>query len=339
MKIQLENNFICSRKSTPYIIAEIGANHNGDLDLAKKLIKSAKDNGAHCAKFQSWSKSSLFSKAMYDSNSEFENDIDKYATSFDELRKLKEFCEEYNITFSSTPFSYEEADFLIDELKIPFVKIASMDVNNYPFLKHIAEKQIPIILSTGLSELYEIDKAIHTIESAGNKNIIILHCVAEYPPEINKINLNKFDSFLKLYPYPIGFSDHTLGTAIPLAAVAKGAILIEKHYTLDKSTEGWDHAISLDPEELNYLSKESKNISLALGSSRITSSESQEKKNIFRRSLIAANNINKGQIITPSDITEKRPGTGISPDFKEFIIGKIAQKDIKEDSVITKDCF
>src|SRR5690606_11888881 len=190
-----------------------------------------------------------------------ESIVEEYSISEEELLQMKKYADEIGIDCTSTPFSKKEVDFLVDVLDSPFIKVASMDLNNYPFLQYIASKARPMVLSTGLSELYEIDKAIRTIENAGNLNIVILHCISIYPPKDEQVNLNNIDTLRTIYPkYPIGFSDHTLGTSIPLASTVKGVCLIEKHFTLDKNMEGWDHKVSANPEEMQIICSETKRI-------------------------------------------------------------------------------
>jgi N-acetylneuraminate synthase len=348
MKIQLTNLKTVSNYSKPYIIAELGSNHNGDMELAKKLILEAKEAGADCVKFQSWSKDSIFSRQKYDDNYFIADDyrdrndftleqiVDEYSISEEELLDMKKFADEIGIDCSSTPFNKEEADFLVDKLESPFIKVASMDLNNYPFLEYLAKKNKPMIISTGLSELYEIDKAVKTIEKTGNNKIVILHCVATYPPVDKDINLNNIKTLMIAYPdYPIGFSDHTLGVAIPLAAISLGACLIEKHFTLDKNMEGWDHKVSATKDEMTYIVENSKRIADALGSFRITASESEEKKTEFRRSLVLTKDLQKGSIITEDDIDFKRPGGGLNPEMLNFIIGRTLNKDLNFDHMLT----
>jgi sialic acid synthase SpsE len=250
---------------------------------------------------------------------------------------MKKFADEVGIDCTSTPFSKREVDFLVEELDAPFIKVASMDLNNYPFLEYIAKKNKPIVLSTGLSELYEIDKAIKTIENAGNNQIVILHCVSIYPPKDTEVNLNNIKTLRRAYPYPVGFSDHTLGTAIPLAAVALGACIIEKHFTLDKNLEGWDHKVSATPDELKEIVENSKRVNDALGSFRITVPEDEERKKEFRRSIVLTRDMKKGEIIKPEDIDFKRPGTGLEPGMSDFIIGMKVNKDLKKDHILTKE--
>lgn len=350
MKVKLTNKREVYNYSKPYIIAEIGANHNGDMELAKKLIIEAKEAGADCVKFQSWTKDSVFSKKKYDDNYFIADDyrdrddftleqiVDAYSISEDELLEMKKFADEIGIDCSSTPFNKKEVDFLIDKLESPFIKVASMDLNNYPFLEYLAKKNKPIIISTGLSELYEIDKAVKTIENSGNKEIIILHCVATYPPLDVDVNLNNIKTLMHAYPeYPIGFSDHTLGVTIPLAAVSFGACLIEKHFTLDKNMEGWDHKVSATKEEMIAIVENSQRIVDAIGSFRISATESDEKKIEFRRSIVITKDLKKGDVIKEEDIDYKRPGGGFSPDMTDFIIGRTLNKNLVYDHILKKE--
>ncbi|MCT7639245.1 N-acetylneuraminate synthase family protein [Aliarcobacter butzleri] len=350
MKIKLTNKKEVYNFCKPYIIAELGSNHNGDMELAKKLIIQAKEAGADCVKFQSWSKDTIFTKKKYEDNYFIADDyrdrrdytleeiVEAYSISEEELLEMKKFADELGIDCTSTPFSKKEADFLIDKLDSPFIKVASMDLNNYPFLEYLAKKNKPMVIATGLSELYEIDKAVKTIENAGNKNIIILHCVSTYPPVDSDVHLNNIKTLMTTYPeYPIGFSDHTLGTAIPLASVALGVCLIEKHFTLDKNMEGWDHKVSATKDEMEIIVEGSKRINEAMGSFRITATETEEKKQEFRRSIVLARDMKKGEIISYEDIDYKRPGTGIKPEMTDFVIGRTLNKDLKYDYILTKE--
>jgi len=352
MKIQLTNKKEVFNYCKPYVIAELGANHNGDMELAKKLILEAKETGVDCVKFQSWSKNTVFSRKKFEDNFFLNDDyrnrsdysleeiMDEYSISEEELLEMKTFANEFDIDCTSTPFSKKEADFLINKLESPFIKVASMDLNNYPFLEYISKKGKPILLSTGLSELHEIDKAIKTIENTGNVQIVILHCVASYPPVDSDVNLNNIKTLMKLYPdYPIGFSDHTLGTAIPLASVALGVCLIEKHFTLDKNMEGWDHKISATKDEMKEIVENAARVSEAMGSFRITATESNEKKKEFRRSIVASRRIMTGDVITEGMIDFKRPGTGMPPESMSYIIGKKANRNIEYDEIINFEDF
>jgi len=348
MKVQLTNKKEVFNFCKPYIIAEIGANHNGDMALAKKLIIEAKEAGADCVKFQSWTKDSVFARKKYEDNYFIADDyrnrndytleeiVDAYSISEDELLEMKKFADEIGMDCTSTPFSKAETDFLVEKLETPFIKVASMDLNNYPFLEYLAKKGKPMIISTGLSELYEIDKAIKTIENAGNTNIVILHCVSTYPPIDTDVNLNNIKTLMAIYPeYPIGFSDHTLGTAIPLASVALGVCLIEKHFTLDKNMEGWDHKVSATKDEMKEIVENSIRVSEALGSFRITATESDEKKREFRRSIVLTREMKQGEILKLEDLDYKRPGGGFDPEMTEYLVGRTVNKDLKFDYILT----
>lgn len=350
MRIQLTKKKEIFNFCEPYIVAELGSNHNGNMELAKKLIVEAKEAGADCVKFQSWSKDTIFARKKYEDNYFIADDyrnrtdytleeiVDAYSISEEELLQMKKFADEIGIDCTSTPFSKKEADFLVDKMETPFIKVASMDLNNYPFLEYLAIKGKPMVIATGLSELYEIDKAIKTIESTGNKNIIILHCVATYPPEDKDVNLNNIRTLMAAYPeYPVGFSDHTLGTAIPLASVALGVCLIEKHFTLDKNMEGWDHKVSATQDEMETIVSGSKRIAEAMGSFRVSATESDDKKREFRRSIVLTREMNSGDVIQAGDINYKRPGTGLSPEMTEFIVGRTLNKDLKFDHILTNE--
>lgn len=343
-KIKIGNKEVYNY-STPYVIAEIGANHNGDMDLAKAMILSAKEAGADCVKFQSWTPQSLIAKEEYDRNQVYNDSkkkhfgslqemVKKYALTDDQHRELKTFCDKNDIEFASSPFSKKEAD-LLNEIGVSFFKIASMDINYIDFIKHVASYQKPIILSTGMSTLSEIESAVEACYSVGNDNVILLHCISIYPPEYKDIHLNNISTLQTAFDLPVGFSDHTIGTAIPLASVALGSCLIEKHFTLDKDLPGWDHEISANPEELKIICSESKNIAEALGSKkRIVSEAEENKKDKFRRSLVISRALKKGHVITSEDLTAKRPGTQIPPNEIDFVIGRKLNIDMEEDSLL-----
>ncbi len=349
MKVQLTSKKEVFNYCQPYVIAELGSNHNGDMALAKKMIVEAKEAGAHCIKFQSWTKDSIFARQKYDDNYFIADDyrdrddytleeiVTEYSISENELLQMKIFADEIGIDCTSTPFSKAEADFLIEKMNTPFIKVASMDLNNYPFLEYLAKKGKPIVISTGLSELYEIDKAVKIIEDSGNNQIVILHCVSTYPPVDSDVNLNNIKTLMATYPeYPIGFSDHTIGTAIPLASVAMGACLIEKHFTLDKDMEGWDHKVSATKNEMEEIVSNAIRICDALGSFRITASETEEKKREFRRSIVLTRDFKKGEVIQDCDIDFKRPGGGFEPGLSDFVVGRTVNKDLQFDHILTK---
>lgn len=324
----------------PYIIAEIGSNHNGSVNLAKKIIFEAKKNGADAVKFQTFTKESLFSSVVFKNNKKLRNEVFKYALDFEQFYEIKKYCDSLDITFSATPFSKSEVDFLVKDLNVCFVKIASMDLNNYPFIDYIAKFNIPIILSTGFSTIKEISKAFNIIKKNNNRNIILMHCVGEYPPKDEVINLPKIKFLQNKFSCTVGFSDHSLGIPISLAAISLGARVIEKHFTINKKLAGWDHSISLDPRELNLLVKESRRIILAIQNKGVKVVEKKEKINFFRRSIVASRLINKGERINHDMLDYKRPGTGLSPENLKKVIGKFASKNIKKDNLVhSKDIY
>ncbi|MDJ0893588.1 MAG: N-acetylneuraminate synthase family protein [Alphaproteobacteria bacterium] len=328
-----------------YVIAEIGANHNGDIDLARKMIETAKEIGCDCVKFQSWD-TRIFSRQVYDQNFFLGDDyrkrsdytlqeiVDEFAVSADELAKLKAFCDEIEIDFASTPFEHDQVDLLV-RVNAPFIKIASMDLNNDHLLGYAAQTGKTIVLSTGFGTLAEIDHAVRTIEQANNRNIVILHCVSLYPPKDSQVNLNNLETLQRTFGYPVGFSDHTLGTEISLAAIAKRAVVLEKHFTLDKEMPGWDHRISADPAEMAAIVRGAHRIHAALGSKRRQlSSEEEERKLAYRRSIVAARDIKAGETIDESAVTFRRPGIGIEPNMVPYLLGLVALRDIEADTVL-----
>ena len=335
----------------PYIIAELGSNHNGDMELAKNMIAKAKECGADCIKLQSWTKDVLFSRKVYEDNYFLKDDyrnrtdytleeiVEKFSIDQEDHYCLWKYCKEIGIDFNSTPFNEEETDLLVDELDVPFIKIASMDLNNLPFLRYEAKKGKPVVLSTGLCGLSDINDAVLCLEENGCHQIILLHCVSIYPPKDDQVNLNNMDMLRDNFGYPVGYSDHTFGTVAPILSVAKGACVIEKHFTLDKEMFGWDHKISADPRELKEIVNQVSIAYKMLGSYRRIVNESQERKDAFQRSIIAAKEIKKGQVIKKEDLTFKRPGTGIPPKYVDFIIGKEAKRDIPYDSIVKMEDF
>ena len=335
----------------PYVIAEIGANHNGDIELAKKMIGQAKECGADCVKFQSWSKDSIFSKCVYRDNFFLRDDyrnrtdytleeiVDAYSIGKKEHRELKEYCDKIGIDFASTGFCREEIDFLVDELDVPFIKVASMDINNLPFLKYIAGKSKPVVISTGLFELSDVVEAVKCLENNGCSQIVVLHCVSIYPPQNKEVNLNNIEMYKKIFPYPVGYSDHTLGSIAPIMSLSMGVCMLEKHFTLDKNMSGWDHKISADGAELRTICEAASCGYEMLGSYHKIVSEDAERRNAFQRSIVAAREIHAGEVFREEDFDYKRPGTGIPPKYYEFLIGKTAKRDISYDELIQMTDF
>jgi len=350
MKVQLSPKKEVYNFCEPYIIAEIGANHNGDMDLAKKMIDSAVACGCDAVKFQSWTPESLISKEEYDRNQTYDDSpkkhfgslkemVEKYYLRDDQHEELKNYCQEKGVDFCSSPFSNQEIDMLV-QLDVPFLKIASMDINNISFLKYAAKTMKPIVVSTGMSTLSEIETAVQTIRNEGNQNIVLLHCISIYPPKDKDIHLRNITMLQQAFDLPIGFSDHSFGASIPLASVALGACVIEKHFTLDKDLPGWDHEISANPEEMKTICQDSKKIAAALGNAfRIVSEDEEQKKGKFRRSIVSSKNLKKGDVITESDLAYKRPGTGIPPNEYKYLIGRKLNKDLDEDSLFNWNNF
>lgn len=330
--------------SPPYIIAEIGSNHNGDMNLCHRLIDAAAEAGAHAVKFQSWSDKSLIAEEEYDRNTEYSDKkkhfgslremVTAYQLTSDQHREAHAHCKVRGVAFCSTPFSVEEVD-LLEELDVPFFKVASMDVVHLPLLRHVARKKRPVVISTGMATLGEIEQAVETVRAEGNEQIVLLHCVSIYPPEYGAVHLRNMTTLQRAFDVPVGFSDHTLGTAIPLAAIARGACIIEKHFTLDQDMEGWDHAISANPAQLRTIVTEGRNIFSALGESRrVISSEEIEKRKKFRRSLVARRRLDRDHLLIEADLDAKRPGTGISPNELPYVLGRRLTCDVAADQVL-----
>lgn len=335
-KIVLNNGDIIGE--APYFIAEVNSSHNGNKETAKQMCKAALESGCNCVKFQSWTPESLYSKSYYDKNPIAKRIVQKFSLQPEDLKEIALYCKNIGIAFSSTPYSPQEVDFLAEECKAPFIKIASMEINNHEFLKYISNKKLPVILSTGMAEKEEVEKAVKTIESTGNKNIVILHCISIYPAKPETINLNNIkwlkDEFKN---YPIGFSDHTLGTETATGAIALGASVIEKHLTLDKTKMGMDNNMAIEPDEMKILTQNCTNVYKALGSyERVVSEAEYKQRDNMRRSIVAAKDLKANHIIKKEDLTLKRPGYGISADKTEYLIGKKLLKDIEADTLISE---
>lgn len=327
-----------------FILVEAGVNHNGCLETAKQMIQVAKDSGADAIKFQTFKAEKLVSKfaekAEYQKNntqiieSQLEM-IKKLELTFEDFKELKKYCEELDILFLSTPFDFESIEFL-KELKMEIWKIPSGEITNLPYLRKVGKIAKKIILSTGMCELFEIEEALNILKASGVNDIAILHCNTEYPTPMKDVNLRAMQTLKKKFKQKIGYSDHTLGIEVPIAAVALGAEIIEKHFTLDKSMVGPDHKASLNPIELKNMIDSIRNIEIALGSADKFVTESELKnKSIARKSIVAKKNISQGEIFTEDNLTIKRPGNGISPMKWDEVIGKISKKEFVEDELIT----
>ena len=326
-----------------YIIAEAGVNHNGSLELAKNLVDKAKEAGADCVKFQTFIASQIVSKnavkADYQkkqtAKSESQHEmLKKLELSFDDFIELNNYCKEIGIEFLSTAFDFESIDFL-NQLGMQVWKIPSGEITNLPYLIKIAKLNKKVILSTGMSTMREIEDAVNILKDHGASELIILHCTTEYPTPYEDVNLNAMLAIKEKFGYEVGYSDHTMGIEVPIAAVALGAKVIEKHFTLDRTMDGPDHKASLEPSELKTMVDAIRNIELSMGTG-IKEPADSEKKNIAiaRKSIVANQSIKKGDILTETNLTVKRPGDGISP-MKWFeIIGTKAIRDFEEDELI-----
>ena len=326
-----------------FIIAEAGDNHNGKFELALQLVDKAVEAGADCVKFQTFVTENVVSKFAEKAEYQKENTgadenqyemIKKLELSFDQFREIQAYCQKKGIIFLSTPFDLDSIDFL-QEINIPFWKIPSGEITNLPYLIRIAKTGKDIILSTGMSTMEEIANALDILKSNGAGNITLLHCNTEYPTPYEDVNLRAMKTLKDTFQIPVGYSDHTQGIEVPIAAVASGACVIEKHFTLDKTMEGPDHKASLEPDELKNMVSAIRNIEKAMGAKEKFPTKSETKNiTIARKSIVAKCDIKKGEKLTEDNLYVKRPGDGISP-MKWFeVIGTTAIRDFKEDELI-----
>lgn len=351
-----------------YIIAEAGVNHNGSFDMAKQLVDIAKEAGVDAVKFQTFKAENLVTKNAQQADYQKEN-LKEYISQFNMLKKLEltfeeftslqQYCVDKGIEFLSTPFDYESVDFLFDELKVKTAKIPSGELTNAPFNYAIAKKKKPIFLSTGMATIDDIHEALSYIAfGLANKTemeqvadfyttqeakrllqqyVTILHCTTEYPAPFDTINLHAMAKLQQEFHVPIGLSDHSEGIAVPTAAVALGATVIEKHFTLDKTLEGPDHVASLEPEELKQMVKQIREVEQALGNGHKVPTAIELKNRIpARKSLVARMAIEKGKLFTAENLTVKRPGSGIAPSNYWAYIGKQAEKSYDKDELINE---
>lgn len=328
------------------VIAEAGVNHNGSIELAKQLVDKAVEAGVDFIKFQTFKAANLVTKkarqAEYQKNNIGGGDDSQYQMlkklelTQEEHFELIEYCNQKGVRFFSTAFDFDSIEFL-DSLHLGLWKIPSGEITNYPYIKKIAQKQGDVILSTGMSTSEDIQNAVDVLLRWGKTKdqITILHCNTEYPTPFEDVNLRAMLSIKEHFGTQVGYSDHTRGIEVPIAAVALGATVIEKHFTLDRNMSGPDHKASLEPDELKAMVSAIRNIEKALGSSEKKVTDS-ERKNIAvaRKSIVAARNISKGEILTEENLTVKRPGTGISPMRWEEVLGTTAVRDFQEDELI-----
>ena len=340
------NDILVGDNNPTFIIAEIGINHQGDINIAKELIKKAKDAGANAVKFQKRSISRILTKEGLEMPYENPNSFGKtygehkvaLELSEDDYEELFKFSNDLNVLFSASGWDEESIDFL-DDLGVPFFKMASADLTNFPLLEHTAKKNKPMILSTGMADMKIVKQAYNLVKNFNN-NIAILQCTSTYPAKFEEIHLNVIHTYKNEFPdVVIGYSGHELGIAIPTVSVALGARIIERHFTLDRTMKGGDHAASLEPNGFEKMVRDIRHVEDALGSTEKNIQESE--KPIFKKlgkSLVSTNHISAGSIINRSMITTKGPGTGISPMKLQEVIGKKTKTDIDKDTII-KDSF
>ncbi len=326
------------------IIAEAGVNHNGDINIARQMIDVAAGSGVDYIKFQTFKAEKLVvenaQQADYQKRNtgKSESQLDmlkKLELTQDDFIELKKYCGEKKVGFISTPFDLDSIDFL-ESLDMDFWKVPSGEVTNYPYLVKIAETGRPVVMSTGMCDMEEIREAVKVLGDNGCSKLTLLHCNTMYPTPFEDVNLKAMETLEKEFKMPVGYSDHTLGIEIPIAAVAFGAVVIEKHFTLDKNMPGPDHKASIDPEELKQMVSAIRNVEKALGDGEkcVTDSEKANKA-VARKSIVAAVDIKAGELFTEDNLTVKRPGTGINPMIWPEVLGKKANRDFKKDDLIT----
>lgn len=333
-----------------FIIAEAGCNHNGDLGLARKLIDMAVEAKADVVKFQTYNADTMYSKktpmikhikerVKASENSTMYDLIKMTELPYDMHKPIVEYCRERRMPFVSTPFSEYDVDFL-EQFNVPCFKIASFEMTHFPLLRKVAATKKPVVISTGMSTLGDIERVLSIFYQAGNDNVVLLHCVSNYPAKPEEMNLRAIPTLKNTFGYPVGLSDHTPGIEVPKIAMAIGANAIEKHITIDQSLPGPDHYFSLTPDELNGLTKAARDIETWLGSPRKHVTERElEMKRIARRSLVAGASMKAGTIVKPEMLAVKRPGMGLDPGMMEVLVGKKVVRDIELDDPLTWDMF
>lgn len=326
-----------------YIIAEAGVNHNGQLDLALKLCDAAKEAGVDAVKFQTWKTENIVTAQARQAAYQTENTgveesqydmLKKLELSYDHFRYIQDYCKKIGIDFLSTPDEEESLTFLVS-LGLPLIKVGSGEVTNIPYLRKIGSQKKPVILSTGMSNLAQVATAYDTLLTAGALSVALLHCTTNYPCPVDEVNLKAMCTLRDAFKCQVGYSDHTMGLEVPVAAVALGAEIIEKHFTLDRTMEGPDHKASLEPAELKLMVQQIRNIEEALGDGikRPNKSESENAK-VVQKSILAKRAIKKGEVLTEDMLVAKRAGTGISSVHWDVVIGTTAVKDYDVDEPI-----
>ncbi len=326
------------------IIAEAGVNHNGDLDMAFRLCDAAKESGADIIKFQMWKTENIITHNVEQADYQKKNAgkeesqfdmLKRLELSFQSFKRIKEYCDSVGILFASTADDKESLDFLVT-LGVPFIKVGSGEIGNIPFLKYIGSKHLPVILSTGMSTLADIDISLHALQEGGTDNITILHCTTSYPCPYEDVNLNAMKTLKNAFHLSVGYSDHTLGTEVPVAAVAMGAAVIEKHFTLDKGLKGPDHAASMEPGEFKKMVQAIRNIECAMGTAKKAPTDAERKiSSVVIKRIVAKSVIEKGQPFTEDNLTVKRNDSGIPAKYWDLIIGSKANNNYLPDQAIS----
>lgn len=325
------------------IIAEAGVNHNGNVEIAKELCKAAKSAGADAVKFQTWKTEEIITKHVAQAGYQAENTkcvesqydmLKRLELSYEQFADIKKYCDELGIMFLSTADEKDSLDFLVS-LNIPYLKVGSGDIGNISFLRYVGSKKKPVILSTGMSNLGMIELSVNALKQGGAKEIILLHCTTNYPCPYCEVNLNAMNTLKSAFQFPVGYSDHTVGIEVAVAAVAQGATVIEKHFTLDKKMPGPDHLASTEPQEFALMVKAIRNIETALGNGIKAPSESEiEISKVVIKRIVAKHFIPKGKVITEEDICVKRNDLGVPAYFWDSVIGLVSQRDYKTDEAI-----
>ena len=326
-----------------FIIAEIGVNHNGNVELAKEMIKSASECGVDAVKFQTFNSEDLvtetvktaeYQKENTNENSQLEM-LKKLELTFEDFKELNEFASNHDVMFISSPFDIKSVD-LLEKLNVPLYKLGSGELTNYELIDYVQKTNKPMIISTGMASFDEIKETYDYIEN--KDNLTMLHCITGYPISFNEANLNFIKTLQNEFDVPIGFSDHSPGIELPIAAVALGACVIEKHFTLDKNLKGPDHKASLNPKEFKAMVDAIRNVEVAMGDGIRTFSDNENNiKKVARKSIILNEDVHEGTIIEKSMLTVKRPGTGIAPKYIDEIIGKKIIKDLAANTVLKWD--
>ncbi|MEE0892887.1 MAG: N-acetylneuraminate synthase [Treponema sp.] len=330
-------------KAKCLIIAEAGVNHNGKLDIALKLCDAAKEAGADVVKFQTWKTEKIITRTVAQAEYQTENTgktesqfdmLKRLELSYDDFRKIKEYCDKIGIQFASTADEEESLDFLIS-LGIPFIKIGSGEITNIPYLRIMGSKKLPVIISSGMSTLAEVDTALNELKNVGATDITLLHCTTNYPCPMEDVNLNAMITMKNAFKLPVGYSDHTKGIEVPIAAVAIGAKVIEKHFTLDRNMKGPDHLASTEPDEFKKMVESIRNIEKAMGNGEKlpTKSEIDISKVVLKR-IVASKEIKAGEVLSEENICVKRNDKGVPARYWDLIIGTVAKKDYSIDEAV-----